>query len=90
MDEPTVELYMTAPAYTIGPEQPLSAAHALMRAHAIRHLPVLEDGALVGLLSLGDLHLLETLDGVDPDAARRIVSDHLVAGTPVERRRLRR
>ena len=28
--------------------------------------------------------------GVDPDAARRIVRDHLVAGTPVEDRRLRR
>ena len=86
MDEPTVELYMTAPAYTIGPEQPLSAAHALMRAHAIRHLPVLEDGALVGLLSLGDLHLLETLDGVDPDevTVREAMSEKPYAVDPHE------
>jgi acetoin utilization protein AcuB len=69
MDEPTIELYMTAAPHTIGPDQPLSAAHDLMRAHAIRHLPVLDGDALVGLVSLGDLHLLETLDEVDPREA---------------------
>lgn len=69
MDEPTIDLYMTMCPWTIEPHEPLSAAHALMRAHAVRHLPVLERGALVGLVSLGDLHLLETLDGVDPKNA---------------------
>jgi acetoin utilization protein AcuB len=69
MDEPTVELYMTASPHTIEHDQPLSVAHELMRTHAIRHLPVLEGGALVGLVSLGDLHLFETLDDVDPREA---------------------
>jgi acetoin utilization protein AcuB len=69
MDEPTVELYMTAAPITIEHDQPLSTAHELMREHTIRHLPVLEHGALVGLVSLGDLHLIETLDGVDPREA---------------------
>lgn len=70
MDEPTVDLYMTPAPCTIGPDQPLAAAHALMRRHLIRHLPVIEAGALVGVVSIGDLHLFETLDGVDPKEAR--------------------
>ena len=48
-------------------EQALSAAHTIMRKHGIRHLPVCEHGKLVGLVSTGDLHLVETLDGVDPN-----------------------
>lgn len=45
----------------------MSAAHAIMRKQGIRHLPVCEHGKLVGLVSAGDLHLVETLDGVDPE-----------------------
>ncbi|HEU4581394.1 MAG TPA: CBS domain-containing protein [Polyangiaceae bacterium] len=54
--------------YFIEQNQSMSAAHAIMRQHGIRHLPVCEHGKLVGLVSAGDLHLLETLDGVDPNA----------------------
>jgi acetoin utilization protein AcuB len=75
--DPTVDRYMTPSPFTIGQGEPLSAAHELMRAHSIRHLPVLDGRALVGLVSLGDLHLLETLDGVDPNEAtvREAMSD---------------
>lgn len=84
MDEPTVDRYMTPSPHTIGQDEPLSAAHAIMRAHAIRHLPVLEGHALVGLVSLGDLHLLETLDGVDPAEAtvREAMSDNPYTAAP--------
>ena len=41
-------------------------AHNVMRQHGVRHLPVLEGGKLVGLLSQRDLHLVETLQDVDP------------------------
>lgn len=40
----------------------------MMRAHGIRHLPVVEGDTLVGLVSRGDLHLFETLDGIDTEA----------------------
>jgi acetoin utilization protein AcuB len=53
--------------YFVEQDQPMAAAHAIMRTHAIRHLPVCEHGKLVGLVSAGDLHLVETLDGVNPD-----------------------
>jgi acetoin utilization protein AcuB len=84
MDEPTVDRFMTPSPHTIGQDQPLSAAHEIMRAHAIRHLPVLDGRALVGLVSLGDLHLLETLDGVDPTEAtvREAMSDDPYTAAP--------
>jgi acetoin utilization protein AcuB len=63
--EPRVGAYMTASPMTIGADQPLAVAHKVMRARRIRHLPVLENGKLVGVVSLGDLHLLETLGNID-------------------------
>ncbi|HKO89763.1 MAG TPA: CBS domain-containing protein [Polyangiaceae bacterium] len=53
--------------HVIEHDRSMSAAHAMMRQHGIRHLPVCEHGKLVGLVSAGDLHLVETLDGVDPN-----------------------
>ncbi len=42
----------------------------MMRRHGIRHLPVVAGGGLVGILSLRDLHLLETLRDVDPEKVK--------------------
>ena len=41
-----------------------------MREHDLRHLPVLEQGKLVGLVSERDLYYLETVAGVDPETER--------------------
>lgn len=60
-----VSQYMTPSPHTIGAEQSLSRAHELMRAHSIRHLPVLHGGKLVGIVTERDLHLVETLADVD-------------------------
>ncbi len=46
----------------------MAEAHHMMRLHRIRHLPVLEAGKLVGIVTERDLHLIETLPGGDPDA----------------------
>jgi acetoin utilization protein AcuB len=59
--KPTIQKYMTPTPHTIGQEQTLQVAHDVMREHGVRHLPVLEGGKLVGLLSQRDLHLVETL-----------------------------
>lgn len=64
----TVGDVMVASPYTIGVDQPLQRAHDVMRTHGIRHLPVLEGGKLVGLVSSRDLYYVETLREVDPDA----------------------
>ncbi|MGP3971247.1 CBS domain-containing protein [Streptomyces sp. 6N223] len=40
---------------TVTPRATLDEATSLMREHAIRRLPVLEEGELVGMLSIGDI-----------------------------------
>jgi len=40
---------------SIGSSEPVDEAVALMRNHAIRRLPVVDAGQLVGIVSLGDL-----------------------------------
>ena len=62
----TIESFMTRSVHTIGTKSPLTEAHRVMNEHAIRHLPVLEGGRLVGLVSQRDLHLIETLRDVNP------------------------
>jgi acetoin utilization protein AcuB len=64
--KPTIQNYMSRTPHTIGQEQTLDVAHNIMRQHGVRHLPVLEGGKLVGLLSQRDLHLVETLRDVNP------------------------
>ena len=61
-----IRQFMSSAPQTIGHEQTLERAHEVMRNEKIRHLPVLEGGKLVGLLSQRDLHLIETLSDVDP------------------------
>jgi acetoin utilization protein AcuB len=63
---PAVRHYMTASPYSIGADQSLTQAHALMREHSIRHLPVLEGERLVGVVTERDLSQLEALSGTNP------------------------
>ena len=46
---------MTAPAITVDPQTGALDALALMTRRRIRHLPVEENGAIVGFVSIGDL-----------------------------------
>ena len=62
---PTVADFMTPSPHSIGMNQSLEEAHRLMRDNRIRHLPVLDGGKLVGLVSERDLHLLETFRDVN-------------------------
>lgn len=62
---PPLRKYMTTSPHSIGRAQTLATAHEMMREHQIRHLPVLEGGKLVGLVTVRDLHLIETLRDVD-------------------------
>lgn len=61
---------MTAAPHTIGVDQTMAHAHEVMRKFRIRHLPVLSAERLVGVLSDGDLHLVETLRDVDPEKVK--------------------
>ncbi|MEZ4390835.1 MAG: CBS domain-containing protein [Polyangiales bacterium] len=63
---PRIARYMSTTPYTVGRDQTLEVAHKLLREHHVRHLPVLEGGRLVGVISDRDLALIETLRDVDP------------------------
>ncbi len=62
---PPIDRYMTRQPWTISSRASISDALGMMREHAIRHLPVLDHGTLVGLVSERDLRLLETIGGRD-------------------------
>lgn len=46
---------MTSPAVTVEPETAVLAALSLMTRRRVRHLPVMQGGKMVGLVSIGDL-----------------------------------
>ena len=64
----TVEQIMTAPAITVDPSTDIMAALSLMTRRRIRHLPVVESGALIGLVSIGDL-VKHRMDKIEAEAA---------------------
>lgn len=67
---PPISKYMSTSPHTIGADQTMAHAHAVMRKERIRHLPVLSAQKLVGIVSEGDLHMVETLHDVDPANVR--------------------
>lgn len=46
---------MTRDVRTVGPDDTIDATRQLMTEHRIRHLPVVIDGKLHGLVSIGDI-----------------------------------
>lgn len=64
---PHVAKFMTAFPHTIGAEQNLIKAERMMSEYKIRHLPVLQGGKLVGILSDRDVKLVETFKDVNPE-----------------------
>jgi acetoin utilization protein AcuB len=67
---PVVRQYMTPSPCTIARNQPLSVAQRVMREHGIRHLPVLDRDAVVGVISEHDVLLVESLPGANPTDVR--------------------
>jgi CBS domain-containing protein len=51
----TVGDLMSSPPITAGPELTLRECMMLMTANHIRHLPILEGGTLIGVVSIGDV-----------------------------------
>ena len=49
-----VKEIMSFPVFTIHPDQTIEEAMEMMTHHRIRHLPVVEDDHLAGMVSIGD------------------------------------
>lgn len=59
---------MTPDVTTCTPEDRIDEAMKVMTAHRVRHLPVMEEGQLVGIVSIGDL-VKHRLDEKEQEAA---------------------
>ena len=46
---------MTEEVFGVRPDQPIEECMALMTAKRVRHLPVIEEGKLIGVISIGDV-----------------------------------
>jgi CBS domain-containing protein len=60
MEKTRVRDIMSSPAVTAPPTMKIPAAIALMRHYSIRHLPVVENNRLIGIVSRGDLREAST------------------------------
>ena len=67
--EVTLGEIATTNVVTVTPDSNIAEARELMSAHRIRRLPVVKDGRLVGIVSLGDI--------AATDASKRAVGDVL-------------
>jgi CBS domain-containing protein len=76
LDQP-VAAVMTAPAISVGPDESVLGALALMTRRRIRHLPVVADGGCVGFVSIGDLVKFR-IERIEADAAA--MRDYIQAG----------
>ena len=65
--KPLVADLMTAMPITVRVDQSIERAHELMERHRIRHLPVVEVGQLVGVLSDRELDVALEAPGIDPN-----------------------
>jgi CBS domain-containing protein len=63
-----VERIMTAPAITVERDKQVLSALSLMTQRRIRHLPVVEVGRIIGLVSIGDL-VKYRMDKIEREAA---------------------
>jgi CBS domain-containing protein len=50
-----VSKIMTGPVYCVGPEYTIEQCMAVMTDKRVRHLPVLKDDTVIGVISIGDV-----------------------------------
>lgn len=62
---PAVSRFMTREPYRIESTASLDVARDTMSLHDIRHLPVMENDKLLGIISENDVRLAEAVPGVD-------------------------
>ena len=67
---------MTTDIVSVSPSDPVERASELMARHQIRRLPVVENGQLVGMLSLGDLAIEKYADDQAGYALSEISEHH--------------
>ncbi len=85
-DQIPVEQIMTPDLVSCPADSPVSEAQALMVARNIRHLPVVEDGRVVGILSSRDvlMHQLSSVQGIGQSLTRIVEQFRSVFPTMID------
>jgi acetoin utilization protein AcuB len=78
----TVRDIMARELVTIRPHETVRRAYRLMRDHRFRHLPVVEDGRLVGILSDRDLRPVLLSPALGRARVRELMSEDLTTVAP--------
>jgi acetoin utilization protein AcuB len=76
---PIVGAVMTSFPYFVGADDPVAKLETMMDDHGIRHLPVQENGKLVGIVSERDLHHRVSRDAVIDLKANLRARDVMIA-----------
>ncbi|HEX6967756.1 MAG TPA: CBS domain-containing protein [Micromonosporaceae bacterium] len=71
-DSVTLNQILSPDLVTVSPHDDAVAAGDLMRTYAVRRLPVVDDGRLVGVISIGDLAVEREPDSVLADISAEV------------------
>lgn len=73
--EKSVGELMTSPVITCTPRDPVASIEGLMTANRFRHVPVVDEGQLIGIISIGDVvkNRIEEAQA-EVDALRRYIA----------------
>jgi CBS domain-containing protein len=55
LEDYLVKEWMNSPVTSVTTQTPISQAHQIMKEQGIRRLPVVDDGKLVGIITIGDV-----------------------------------
>ena len=75
--ETPIRQLMARPVLAISPQESLNRAMSLMTTRRVRHLPVIEDEELIGIVSLGDV-IKHRLDEMEMES--NVLRDLAIAG----------
>lgn len=81
-DTPYIQTLMTKLPHSVGASAKISKASELMKTHKCSHLPVLDGGTIVGLISKHDIEKVEKLKDYGNIAVSEIMTDEPVVVEP--------
>ena len=77
LSEPVTAIY-TAEVYTVTPRTPIEEVMRMMTDHRVRHAPIVADGGLRGIVSIGDV----VKNRIDELETERAALTGYITGTP--------
>lgn len=83
MKNELVKEWMTTEVLMVGTETTLTELHGLMMQEHVRHLPVVDHGRVVGIVSRGDMRSALSLTLSDERGMLRLVAEEIMTPDPL-------